>query len=128
MSGELSMESIRTSLSAATGYLRDFLPNLSSRRNVSRFVGRSIEYEPRQVSTCWELTGRDGFIRLHVGQIAVVEVNADDLYLYATNGRRLSVPGLEYLHHEYAAVAERTERCLTPIDAIEHLPGTEHRR
>ena len=82
----MSLRAYRTDLDAAAEHLRSLWPDETSLRAAARMIAKSIRHAHAQAPECWELTLFRKFLRLNVGQIAVLELYPDQLSIYAIAG------------------------------------------
>lgn len=72
----------RNNNSAATAILERLIPP-SARRRVAEVFAASCRHAHMQSPSCWELTLEPTFIRLNVGQVALLDAKDDRLFLCA---------------------------------------------
>jgi len=115
---EMNLMSVRADPEAATAHLSEVWPEAPLLRTAAAVVARSIRYAHGQAPASWELTLFRKFLRLNVGQIAVLELFPDDLVLYTVAGRASGPRSYRRLKFRgYRAVDVRTERWAIPLRA-----------
>lgn len=109
-----------TSLALFTSWF----PSKIERVAIAKVVVRSIKRTHRRASFSWEFTHRNGYARLNVGQIAVLDVSSDGIILY---GMRRAIPKLKGItlvggNWNYAAVPGEHRRWLVAPNAVSSIP------
>ena len=112
----------RTNTEAATGAIAKLLPDMDVRRAVAELIAASIRFAHAQAPASWELTAWPDFIRLNVGQIAVLEVSSIEVILYTATGLPSENPRYKRIEpHGYRAVNVPTECWAISLDEISRL-------
>jgi hypothetical protein len=113
------LRQIRYDASAAADSFAALIPQSNHRRAVAELLAASIRYAHRQAPSSWELTAWLDFIRLNVGQIAVLDVSATDLRVYGAKGPSLSAYGYRRTGFgHYRAVKASGECWRVPIHRV----------
>ncbi len=115
--------SMRTPQSLAV--LEEWYPKKRQRAELAKLVARCIRRVHRAAPASWELTHREGYLRLNVGQVAVMELFPDGMALYGMRTRARDSEGLKR-HVDwsgYRAIEGRHERWLVEANRAPSLPS-----
>lgn len=102
--------------------LQELWPISTVRRTASVLIATSIKVAHAEAPSSWELTLHPDFVRLNVGQIAVLDLYSDEARVYAVHGVRPGGAGFERLPYgQYDAVDADTECWACPLDYIDRI-------
>lgn len=105
--------------------LEEWFPKRRERTELAKLVARCIRRVHRSAPASWELTHRDVYLRLNVGQVAVIELFPDGMALYGMRTRVRDSEGLRR-HGDwtgYRAIGGRHERWLIEASRAPSLPA-----
>lgn len=98
--------------------LKELWPISTVRRTVSTLIATSIKVAHAEAPSSWELTLHPHFVRLNVGQVAVLDLYSDDARVYAVHGVRPGGAEFERLPYgQYDAVDAETECWACPPES-----------
>lgn len=129
-----SRQIFRNDNSKAAALLSKLIPSGVPRRKVAEVIVNSCRHAHVQSPSCWDLTLDTSFVRLNVGQVALLDVKGGELFLCAAPSLpRLASPADVYRSRApvYAAVPIRSVSLRLPLHAIGMLDDrvlAAHRR
>lgn len=104
---------------STAGMLDHLIPDAELRRLALDRLRSSIEHAHSEATASWVLTSKPSHIRLNVGQIAVLGINAHDLHVFTVAGLRPSGGAYRLAGwRSFRAVNVPTERWVVPLTEI----------
>lgn len=123
------IDTARIDPQAAQAAIEALLPAAKTRRAVADFYAESIGHAHSVSPSCWSLTLFTNAICLNVGQVRVLDVNADSLTMYMQGPQApRAVAGVSLLDSPkssfYSAVTVPSFRAQVQLERLTDLPST----